>query len=330
MLQSLKHALLLAITLVIVNSCQEVIELDLPPNEAELVVEGYLTDLDFFIPEQDLDCSGLFTIPKSDIEFAAGLAAQFPIDSIESVTDYFPFNKVKLTTTSDYFSNAAAPAVSNAIVQLFKNNELVETLVEDPSIPGTYRFTHDPEVGANYHLEIEALDNFYETEPQTYNAVPPLLGVDAYYRSNFLQDSCAYYLGIDTYEKPGLGDHYRWMFYINNKYESDPVFISTFDDAQIDGLCLFEFDVYGDELRLGDTIVVFQMRTNEGYSNFINSLRNQTAFVGGPFDTPPAPIRGNLKNVTTGKEAFGYFIAGGISANAGFVPEEVLEEGCGI
>ena len=72
------------------------------------------------------------------------------------------------------------------------------------------------------------------------------------------------------------------------------------------------------------------MRTNEGYSNFINSLRNQTAFVGGPFDTPPAPIRGNLKNVTTGKEAFGYFIAGGISANAGFVPEEVLEEGCGI
>ena len=75
MLQSLKHALLLAITLVIVNSCQEVIELDLPPNEAELVVEGYLTDLDFFIPEQDLDCSGLFTIPKSDIEFAAGLAA---------------------------------------------------------------------------------------------------------------------------------------------------------------------------------------------------------------------------------------------------------------
>jgi len=327
---SLKHLFLVVLTLAMMNSCQEVIDLDLPPNEAELVIEAYLTDLDFYIPEEDLNCSGLFTIPKSDIEFAAGLAAQFPIDSIESETDYFPFNKVKLSTTSDYFSNASAPAVSNATVRLFKNNQLVETLVEDLSIPGTYRFTHDPEVGASYHLEIEALDNFYETEPQIYNSVPPLIGVNAYYRSNFLQDSCAFYLGIDTYEKPGTGDHYRWMFYINNEYVDSPFFISIFDDAQIDGLCLFEFDVYGNELNLGDTIVVFQMRTNEGYSSFINSLRNQTAFVGGPFDTPPAPIRGNLKNVTTGKEAFGYFVAGGVSANAGFVPATEPSEGCGI
>ena len=330
MLQSLKHTFLIALTLVVVNSCQEVIDLDLPPNEAELVIEAYLTDLDFYIPEQDLDCSGVLTIPKDTIDLFAGLASLFPIDSIESVADYFPFNKVKLSTTSDYFSNASAPAVSNAIVRLFKNNELAETLLEEPNTPGTYRFTHDPEVGASYHLEIEALDNFYETEPQVYNPVPPLLRVKANYRSNFLQDSCQYFLGIDTYEKPGIGDHYRWMFYINNKYENDPVFISTFDDSQIDGICLIDFDVYGNELNLGDTIVVFQMRTNEGYSNFINSLRNQTAFVGGPFDTPPAPIRGNLKNVTTGKEAFGYFVAGGISANAGFVPEVVPVEGCGI
>ena len=325
-----KYILLIALAATLMSSCQEAIELDLPPNEPELVIEGYLTDLDFFIPEQDLDCSGIVTIPRSEIVSAASLAALFPIDSIESVTDYFPFNKVKLTTTSDYFSNAPAPTVSNAIVKLFENNDLVETLIEDPNIPGTYRFIHDPEVGASYHLEIEALDNFYETDPQVYNAVPPLLGVKAVYKSNFLQDSCAFYLGIDTYEKQGLGDHYRWMFYINNEYVDNPVFISTFDDAQIDGLCLFDFDVYGNELRLGDTIVVFQIRTNEGYSNFINSIRNQTAFVGGPFDTPPAPIRGNLKNVTTGKEAFGYFVAGGVSANAGFVPTEILEGGCGI
>lgn len=330
MLHTLKYTFLLAFIAVTVSSCQEVIELDLPPNEPELVIEGYLTDLDFFIPDQDLDCSGILTIPKDSIEHYAAFASFYLVDSIESVADYFPFNKVKLSTTSDYFSNAPPPAVSGAIVKLIKNNELVETLIEDPTIPGTYRFTHDPEVGASYHLEIDALGNFYETEPQVYNAVPPLLGVNAIYNSNFLQDSCAYYLGIDTYEKPGVGDHYRWMFYINNKYVSNPFFISIFDDAQIDGLCLFDFDVYGNELDLGDTIVVFQMRTNEGYSSFINSLRNQTAFVGSPFDTPPAPIRGNLNNVTTGEKAFGYFVAGGISANAGFVPNEIPEEGCGI
>jgi hypothetical protein len=326
----LKHLAFSAFLILSFSACQTPIDLELPDNEPELVIEAYLTDLDFFIPEQDLDCSGLFTIPKSQIELAAGLAAQFPIDSIESVADYFPFNKVKLSSTANYFSSGPAPAVSDALVRLFKNDELVETLVEDQDTPGTYRITHDPEVGASYRLEIEALGNFYETDPQVYNSVPPLLGANAIYKPNFLQDSCAYYLGIDTYEKPGLGDNYRWFFYINNEYVSDPFFLSIFDDSQIDGLCLFEFDVYGNELRLGDTIVVFQMRTNEGYTNFVNSLRNQTAFVGGPFDTPPAPIRGNLRNLTTDKEAFGFFVAGGISANAGFVPEEKPVDGCGI
>jgi hypothetical protein len=310
-------------------ACQEVIELDLPENDPELVIEGYLTQRDYYIPEGDLDCSGVVTIPKSDIEFGVALVDAFiNIDSIEAEADYFPFNKVQLSTSVGYFSENGNPPVSNASVKLFEDGNEVETLIEDASLPGTYRITHLPKVGSEYHLEIEALGNFYETTPETYQSVAPLLGVNAIYNSNFIGDTCAFYLGIDTYEKPGQGDHYRWMFYINNEYVDDPVFISTFDDSEIDGLCLFEFDVYGNELELGDTITVFQIRTSPGYSNFINSLRNQTAFVGGPFDTPPAPIRGNLKNVTTGEDAFGYFMAGAISANAGFVPDEIPEGGC--
>ena len=331
MLRSIFHLALCCSLLIVITSCQEVIELDLPENEAELIIEGYLTQRDYYIPETDLDCSGIVTIPKSDIEFGVSIVDQFiNIDSIEAEADYFPFNKVQLSSTVGYFSESGNPPVSNAVVKLFEDGNEVETLAEDPEIPGTYRITYLPKVGSAYHVEIEALGNFYETTPETYNAVPPLLGVNPIYKSNFIGDSCAYYLGVDTYEKPGVGDHYRWMFYINNNYVAEPQFISTFDDSDLDGVCLFEFDVYGNELELGDTIIVFQLRTSPGYSNFINSLRNQTAFVGGPFDTPPAPIRGNLKNVTTGEDAFGYFMAGGLSANAGFVPETEPEEGCGI
>lgn len=313
----------------LLNACQEIIELDLPETEPELIIEGYLTQRDYFIPEGDLDCSGITTIPKSDIEFAVSIVDAFiNIDSIEAQTDYFPFNKVKLSSSVGYFNSEGNPPVRGAEVILFEDGEAVETLIEDADEPGIYRITHLPKVGSAYHLEIEALGNFYETTPEIYNSVAPLLTVSPIYRSNFLGDSCAYYLGINTYEKPGVGDHYRWMFYINNEYVSSPFFISTFDDSDIDGLCLFEFDVYGNELQLGDTIIVFQIRTSPGYSNFINSLRNQTAFVGGPFDTPPAPIKGNLKNITTGKDAFGYFVAGGLSANAGFVPETAPAEGC--
>ena len=101
------------------------------------------------------------------------------------------------------------------------------------------------------------------------------------------------------------------MFYVNNKYDSRPNFIATANDDGIDGFCLFGLDVYGDELELGDTVTVFQMCSTEAYFNFVNTVRSQTAFVGGPFDGPPAPITGNLMNLTTNKAAYGFFGVGG-------------------
>ena len=316
------------ILLVAAIGCQEEITLDLPPNEPELVVEGYLTDLDFFIPDGDLNCFGDTVIPREFIVFGAQLAAGFPVDSAEETADFFPFNKVTLTSTADYFSNEAPPAVSNATVRLFQDGELVETLVEDQSEAGVYRITHDPEVGSEYHLEIEALGNFYETEPELYRSVPPLIGMEALYQPNFIGDSCAYYMGIQTYEKQGAGDHYRWMFYINNEYERRPNFISITNDEGIDGFCLFGFDVYGDELELGDTITTFQMITSEAYYDFNFALRSRTGQVGSPFDAPPSPITGNVNNVTKGSKANGFFAAGAITANYLVVPDTIPDVDC--
>jgi hypothetical protein len=316
-------------------ACQEPIDLDLPPNTPELVVEGYFCQRDYLIPDEGIDCGSGFALTKNDLLFAtAAVDAFINIDSIEAATDYFPFNKVQLSTSDDYFGQGQTPRVSDAVVKLFEDGEEIETLMEDPNEPGTYRITALPKVGSSYHLEIEALDNFYETSPEVYHAVPPLLslpGLPTYrYGPNFIGDTCQYFLGLNTYEPPGRGDHYRWMFYLNNKYVSDPVFISTFDDSDVDGVCLIQFDIYGNPLELGDTLIVFQVRTSPGYSTFINSLRNQTAFVGGPFDTPPAPIRGNVKNVTLGTEAYGYFMCGGISASASIIPDTIPTNGCDL
>ena len=141
--------------------CQEEIDLDLPPTDPELVIEGYLTQRDYYIPDSDLDCFGQTIIPLSDIKLAVALVDAFiNIDSIEAETDYFPFNKVRLTTTADYFSNSAPPPVSNASVVLYEDGVAVETLEEDQDSPGTYRFTYYPIVGATYHLEIQALGKF--------------------------------------------------------------------------------------------------------------------------------------------------------------------------
>jgi hypothetical protein len=310
--------------------CQEEIQLDLPANEPELVIEGYLVDFDFYIPENDLDCFGQFTITRDQIILAAYAAAAFPIDSVEKEADYFPFKKVKLTTTTDYFSNGDPATVSDAVVRLYQNGNLVETLVENSEKPGTYPITHDPQVGSSYYLEVEALGKFYRTDPEVYENVPPLFGISANYTPTFLQDSCAFYMGIQTFEKPNTKDHYRWLFYTNNSYNRSPFSLSISNDDNFDGFCLFDIDVYNSELELGDTLVVFQMHTSESYYKYITALRQQTGFVGSPFDSPPAPVHGNLLNVTNGTRAHGFFAAGGISANAVVVPDTIPAGGCGI
>ena len=317
-----KISFILIIGLIAFTGCQEEIDLDLPATEPELVVEGYLTQRDYYFPDADLNCFGITTISLDTLKFVTAFVdAYINIDSIEAATDVFPFNKVVLSTTGDYFANAEPPAVTSAIAVLFEDGNAVETLIEDPSIPGTYRITHLPIVGSSYHITIDAMGNFYETIPEIYGSVPPLLSLSANYGPNFIRDSCAYYLSMNTFEKPGLGVHYRWFFYVNNKYVSSPGNIALTNDENFDGFCLLDFDVYGDELELGDSLVVFQMNTTEGYYNFLSTLQSQTAFVGGPFDAPPAPITGNVMNVTTGKAAYGYFAAGGISANATTTPE---------
>jgi hypothetical protein len=313
----------IALTLV---SCQEEIDLDLPATEPELVIDGYFVDLDMYLPEGDLACPGTDTVFKlEDLTAIVDLLKAFPIDSIETTTDYFPFNKVILSTTSDYFSNAPAPVVSGAVVELFEDGLLVETLAEDPNIAGTYRITHDPIVGKEYHLEIEALGNEYETDPETYDRVAPLASVSTIYGPNFIGDSLAYYMNIGTFEEPGTPDYYRWMFYINNEYQNSPFELAITDDQGFDGFCLLGIDVFGDTLSLGDTLVVFQLKTSEAYNNFISTLQAQTGFVGSPFDAPPAPIKGNVRNITKGTDAYGFFSAGGISANFTIVPDTIPE-----
>ena len=93
----------------LLSGCQEIIELDLDDPEPELVIEGYLTGLDFYIPDEDLVCSADEIIPRDSLLFYAAFARTFNIDSIDGEADYFPYNKVRLTTTAPYFRNQPTP-----------------------------------------------------------------------------------------------------------------------------------------------------------------------------------------------------------------------------
>jgi len=57
-------------------------------------------------------------------------------------------------------------------------------------------------------------------------------------------------------------------------------------------------------------VKVDQTAITRSYFDFLNEILIQTVFVGGPFDPPPAAIRGNVYNSTDiNDRALGYFQA---------------------
>lgn len=312
----------LAAIILMLSACEEKVDIDLDSSEPELVVEGYMIDTDFYIPEEGLNCYDSI-LPANDIRQVMDLINTiYPISRVESLADYFPFNKVRLTMSTAVFDEKEPMPVSGAEVQLLRNDSIVETLIEDASELGTYRITHDPLVGADYHLEILADGKSYSTEPETYLEVPPIILGSAVYQEAVFSDTMEYYSNIFTYEKPGRGDYYRWFFYLNNELLSDPEYITVLNDDGIDGACLPAFDFYRRGLELNDTLVIFQMRISEKYANFMTTLTTQ-ASSGTPFDSPPAPLPSNVYNNTDERYALGYFALGGISANAVIVPDTI-------
>jgi hypothetical protein len=81
-------------------------------------------------------------------------------------------------------------------------------------------------------------------------------------------------------------------------------------DEFVDGNPIIDFNPTNQRYFAGDTVTIYQERISQGLFDFLTTVQAQTAFVGGPFDTPPAPIKSNVKNTDDGKlDALGFFAA---------------------
>ena len=62
------------------------------------------------------------------------------------------------------------------------------------------------------------------------------------------------------------------------------------------------------ELEPGDIVEVWQMSISDRAYNFWNLFFIQTTNFGGPFDTPPAPVEGNVFNpIDANEQVLGFF-----------------------
>jgi hypothetical protein len=271
-----KSTLLILAAFFFITACEKVIDLNVPDGPVQLVVDAWYTD--------------------------------------EDTLQY-----VKLSTTAPYFEDAETPRVSNATVTLhtYENGVLEnsETLFEDPFNPGVYPFTAPAVLGKGYQLEINAPDlAWVKSDIQIVKPVPPILALAwAETDPDFEDESLTYEVLVFTYETPGLGDYYRWFSWVNGEYQNKPENINITNDDLVDGSDIPGLDVTNQLYRLGDTVRISQATINESAYDFLSLLISQTAFIGSPFDTPPAPIIGNMKAVNGNDNALGFF---GVSATS--------------
>ncbi len=217
---------------------------------------------------------------------------------------------VRLTQTSDYFSNRPSPSVSGASVILSdKVNRWI--LKESPSKPGYYFLddsTFSPAPSDTFKLKIELkqpVGGHSTYESQT--AIPPLrlhidsLGIE--FAPDFKKWMVRYY-GQDL---PG-SDYYLFNSSVNGKIVTDSILQKVVrEDAFFDGRYVSGAVVQilnENVMKPGDYYTLLASNITKEYYEYLTALQEEVEDKNPLFSGPPANVQGNISN-----GALGFFTA---------------------
>lgn len=233
------------------------------------------------------------------------------------ITDLPGPTTVKLTFTADYFSNIPNPPVIGALVILNNSNGAPDTLVETPIGSGKYVTQNNGTVGNTYKLYIRTNDgNEYQSLKEELESVPVIDSIYFEFREETVFEEEGYYVQINTKEPAGLGNSYRWKFYVNSVFQNKPEDLFYADDEFVDGNDINGFDVHFNPIEIGDTAKVEQLSISRNAFNFFALVQEQTIFVGSIFDFPASPIKGNIYNLKDPNDTpLGFFGASSVSVS---------------
>ncbi|MCM5661410.1 DUF4249 domain-containing protein [Galbibacter mesophilus] len=207
--------------------------------------------------------------------------------------------QIRLTQTAPYFDTEVPPA-NNA--EVFILNEAGDRFdfIEDGN-SGFYICTDfEPVIGSTYFLTV-----IYEGE--TYTAEETMLPVPSFeyvtqsdgevFSEEFIE------LKAFFQDPPNEENYYFYTFDAENDNTIDVI-----EDRLVDGNEIFAFFA-SEELSVGEDVEISLYGVSKRYFSFMSTLLDQTGTDGGgPFETQPATVRGNIINQTNFDNfAFGYF-----------------------
>jgi hypothetical protein len=209
---------------------------------------------------------------------------------------------IKLTTTTGYY-NPNIPVVSGATVFVTNSAGTIFDFVETPGTGEYVCSNFVPVIGENYTLTVISGGQTY-TATETLYAVPDILYTT--------QDNEGGFFNEDV----------EVRFFFQDEQNTENFYMCRFDAPVMP---YPDYDVFDDrfnennemfgnfsheDLTAGQVINFKLFGVSERYYNYMAILINlaEGGSGGGPFQTPPSTVRGNIINQTNeGNYALGYF-----------------------
>lgn len=249
------------------------------------------------------------------------LPSEGPFVVVEGwVTDQPGPYRVKLSETLPFDSRQTGASISNAQVEIVNQRQERFLLREDPVRPGEY-VTDSSEfrgaVGHSYRVEIRWNDKFIVSAPELLREVPSIDTITyEFVRDVFIPETLSFtsgYLVTGFVEDPeGRSNYYRWRLSENGIPYKRPEDLILITDRFFNGK-RFGYELSSRLFQKGDTITIEQHSLSQGAFNFLRNLNIQAIGLGKATSTPPARVRGNLRNMSNEEEIIlGYFGASSV------------------
>lgn len=203
---------------------------------------------------------------------------------------------IKLTTTAPFFQEEIPPAKGASVMIITDTgNEYIFEEIED----GIFRYENLPPLfDVEYQLVVTYKNEIYTATEK----IIPVPGLD------FVEQDQGGFSG-DEYEfKVYYKDPAEMENYYLFRYSNEQVSLQIYDDEFTNGNQTFAF--FSDEDAEPGDLVGFQIQgISKGFYEYMFILRSQSGSSnGGPFQTQPSIVRGNIVNTTHPENfAFGYF-----------------------
>lgn len=214
---------------------------------------------------------------------------------------------IKLRMSTPYFSEEEPAPVTGAVVYVTNDTTGVIYPFEDLN-NGTYS-THsfEPVEEQSFTLTVEYNGEVYRGSDTFYYGTI-IEGLWQSYEGGF--DSEAIDVNIAYYDNPDVANYYLLRFYRHG--DLLPYLEVDWDEftngnLMTDFFEINDFDENAEPLQPGEVVDISIYGLSENYFNYMAILLYQSDNTGNPFSTVPVALKGNCKNITGGKDAYGYF-----------------------